>query len=128
MLFDGVCRLCGAWARFLIKYDKHRVFKLATVQSPEGQALLKWFGLRTDEFETMVLVEGSRAYTRSSSFVRVMARLGLPFKLAALSWVIPRPMRDWLYDRVALNRYEWFGKHVECLIPTPDHDARFLRS
>jgi predicted DCC family thiol-disulfide oxidoreductase YuxK len=102
------------------------MFKLASVQSPEGQALLDWFGLRTDEFDTMVLVEGARVFTRSDSFVRVVARLPFPYRLAALAWCVPRPVRDWLYDRVALNRYRLFGRHEACILPTPDHASRFL--
>lgn len=126
VLFDAVCVLCSGWARFLIRHDHQQRFKLASVQSPEGQALLAWFGLRSDVFDTMVLIEGRRAYTRSSSFVRVVARLGWPYRLLALAWLVPRALRDWMYDRVALNRYRLFGRHDHCLMPNPDHDARFL--
>lgn len=126
ILFDGVCKLCGAWARFLIQHDRHHVFRLASVQSEEGQTLLRWFGLPTDHYETMVLIEGNKAYFQSAAFIRVMARLPAPWPLAAAVWLIPAFMRDWLYDRVALNRYAIFGRHEQCLLPTPDHAARFL--
>ena len=128
VLFDGVCRLCSAWARFLIRFDAERRFKLATVQSPEGQALLAWFGMPTEHFDTMVLIEGNRVYRRSTAFVRVVIGLGFPFNLAAVVWVVPRPLRDWLYDRIALNRYRLFGTYDQCLLPTADHDSRFLQS
>lgn len=126
VLFDGVCRLCNGWARFLIRHDTRRRFRLCTVQSPEGQAILAWLGLPTDHYETLVLVEGPRAFMRTAAFIRVVARLGLPWKLAALAWVLPRPLRDWLYDRIALNRYRLFGRYDTCLLPTPDHLERFL--
>jgi len=126
VLFDGVCKLCGAWARFLIRYDRHRVFRLASVQSAEGQAILQWFGLPVDHYETMVLVEGSRAYFKSAAFIRVVARLPFPWFVAAAMWLLPAPIRNWLYDRVALNRYAIFGKHDACVLPGPDHAARFL--
>lgn len=126
ILFDGVCKLCNAWARFLIKFDKHRVFKLASVQSEEGKAILQWYGLPTDYFETMLLVEGPVMYQKSMAFIRVMLRLPLPWKLAALIWIIPAPLRDWLYDRIALNRYKLFGKYDACVIPSPDHLSRYL--
>lgn len=128
VLFDGVCRLCSAWAQFLIRFDGQKRFKLATVQSPEGQALLSWFGMPTEQFDTMVLIEGNRVYRRSSAFVRVLLGLGLPFSLVAVVWVIPSPLRDWVYDRIALNRYRLFGKNDQCLLPTADHDSRFLGS
>jgi predicted DCC family thiol-disulfide oxidoreductase YuxK len=126
VLFDAVCKLCGAWARFLIRYDKHRRFKLASVQSPEGQAILAWFGLPTDYYETMLLVEGPRMYTKSTAFLRIMKRLPPPWPLAAVGWIVPTGLRDWAYDRIALNRYALFGRYDECLVPSPDHEARFL--
>ena len=126
VLFDGVCRLCGAWAEFLIRVDRRHVFKLAALQSDEGKRILEWHGLPVNGGESVVLVEGSRLYVKSSAFVRVMARLPFPWKAAGVVWLIPRPIRDWLYDRVALNRYAIFGKHEACVLPTPDHERRFL--
>lgn len=127
ILFDGVCKLCSAWARFLIRFDKKRVFKLATVQSPEGQAILALYGLATDYFETIIYVEGENIYTKSTAFLKVMKLLGLPWAMFGVFGLIPKTPRDWLYDRIALNRYKIFGKHSVCLMPTADHDARFLR-
>lgn len=126
VLFDGVCRLCGAWAKFLIRFDRRHVFKLATMQSDEGRKILDWYGLPVDGYESMILVEGNRMYAKSSAFVRVMARLPFPWKAAAVLWLIPRAIRDWLYDRVALNRYAIFGRHQSCVLPAPDHERRFL--
>jgi predicted DCC family thiol-disulfide oxidoreductase YuxK len=128
VLFDGVCRLCSAWARFLIRFDKHRVFKLATLQSEEGQAILTWLGLPPHHYQTMVLIEGPRAFTRSSALIRVLMRLPFPWPLAAVTWLIPAFVRNWLYDRVALNRYAIFGRQEACLLPTADHERRFLRA
>ena len=126
VLFDGVCRLCGAWARFLIRFDRRHVFKLAAMQADEGKRILEWHGLPVDGGESMILVEGGRIYTKSSAFVRVMARLRFPWKAATVVWLIPRVIRDWIYDRVALNRYAIFGKHQSCVLPAPDHERRFL--
>lgn len=127
VLFDGVCKLCGAWARFLIRYDRKQVFKLASIQSNEGKAILEWFGLPTDHYETMVLVEGNKAFFQSTAFARIAARLPFPWPLASVVWVIPAFIRNWLYKRIALNRYTLFGKHDVCLLPRPDHERRFLR-
>jgi len=89
---------------------------------------LAWYGLRTDYYETMLLVEGARLYTKSTAFIRVMARLPFPWKCAAAARFIPRLLRDWLYDRIALNRYFIFGKFEVCVLPTPDHENRFLNA
>jgi predicted DCC family thiol-disulfide oxidoreductase YuxK len=126
VLFDAVCKLCGAWARFLIRHDRRGVFKLCSVQSEAGRDILAFHGLPTDTFDTMLLVEGSTVHVRSSAFFRVMRGLGLPWSLVLVFWLIPRPLRDWLYDRIALNRYRWFGRHDYCVLPSPDHAGRFV--
>ena len=128
VLYDGVCKLCNGWARFLIRFDSRRRFKLVAAQSAAGKTLLEWYGLPTEHHETMLLVEGARLYVRSTAFIRVVARLGLPWKLAAAAWLIPLPLRDWLYERVALNRYSLFGRHDQCPLLSADHEERFLRN
>ncbi len=127
VMFDGVCKLCHGWSRFLIRFDRQRQFRLCTVQSPAGQDLLRWAGLPTDQFDTMVYIEDGRIYTKSDAFLKVIGRMDYPFRLAALGWLLPRALRDWLYDRVAQNRYRIFGRFDVCLLPTPDHEARFVQ-
>ena len=126
ILFDGVCKLCNAWSKFLIKYDKQRVFKLCNVQSDEGKAILLHFGFPTEFYETMLYVNGGQYYQQSDAFFQVMAKLGYPWKIACVFKIIPKPLRNWLYDRIASNRYRIFGKYDYCILPSPDHEARFL--
>lgn len=126
VLFDGVCRLCNAWSRFLIRFDREKRFKLASVQSPEGQAILRWYGMPTDSYETMLLVEGPRMFTKSAAFIRIMAGLPFPWPVVAVVWLVPAPLRNWFYDRMALNRYRLFGRFDTCVLPDPDHEDRFL--
>ncbi len=126
VLFDGVCRLCSGWAGFLLRHDRRRRYKLATVQSPAGQALLAWCDLPLDDYRTLVLVSRDGFYTRSAAIVRVLAGLPLPWKLGAAAWLLPRPVRDWLYDRLARNRYRWFGRRDTCMVPTASQQSRFL--
>jgi predicted DCC family thiol-disulfide oxidoreductase YuxK len=126
ILFDGVCKLCNAWSNFIIKHDHQHVFKLCSVQSEEGQKVLKHFGLSSDVFETMLYVEGDTFYKQSDAFFGVVSKLGFPWKSVRIFRVIPNPLRNWLYDRIALNRYRLFGKYDACLLPTADHEARYL--
>jgi len=126
ILFDGVCKLCNAWSNFIIKHDHQYVFKLCSVQSIEGQKILQHFGLPTDSFETIIYVEGDTFFKQSDAFFQVVAKLGYPWKAVCLFWLIPKPIRNWLYDRIALNRYRLFGKYDSCLLPTADHEARYL--
>lgn len=128
VLFDGVCKLCNGWARFLIRYDRSQRIRLATVQSPEGQALLAWAGMPQDQFDTMAVIRDNRYWLRSDAFFEVVAQLPGIWRPLGLLRLCPRSLRDWAYDRIALNRYRLFGKYDHCLIPTPDHERRFLKS
>jgi predicted DCC family thiol-disulfide oxidoreductase YuxK len=126
ILFDGVCKLCSAWSKFLIKYDKSHEFKLCSVQSAEGKAILDYFGYPEDYCETMLLVDGAKSFEKSEAFFKVMNGLGWPWKAITIFKVLPLNIRDWLYDRIALNRYALFGKYEYCLFPSADHNGRFL--
>lgn len=126
ILFDGVCKLCNAWSNFIIKTDNSHVFKLASVQSPQGQAILEHFGYPTDYFNTMLLVHGSLCYEKSDAFFNVMKELGYPWRLLPIFRWIPKSLRNWAYDRIALNRYRLFGKYEYCMLPSPDHARRYI--
>lgn len=128
VLFDGVCKLCNGWARFLIRHDhRHRV-RLATVQSPEGQALLAWADLPLDQFDTMAVIRDQQYWVRSDAFFEVVAQLPAGWRPLGLLRLFPVKLRDWAYDRIALNRYRIFGKYDTCLLPSADHEQRFLNA
>ena len=126
VLFDGTCRLCNGWSRFLLQHDRERRVKLCSVQSAEGQAILDWFGLPTEYFDTMLYVEGREGFERSDAFLRVIGQLPAPWSWLGGLRLIPRPLRDALYDPIARNRYRLFGRHEQCLLPSADHQRRFL--
>lgn len=126
ILFDAVCKLCNGWSRFIIRYDVAHRFKLCSVQSEQGQAILQWLGYPLDHFETMLLVQGDRALVKGDAFLAIVAQLPFPWPLFGIAKIIPRVIRDWCYDRVALNRYTLFGKYDYCVLPSPDHEQRFL--
>ena len=126
ILFDGMCVLCSAWSRFILKYDKSYVFKLATVQSIEGREILKWFNMPTDYYETMLYVEGNKEYKKSDAFLKIIGYMPLPWKMLIILRIIPRFIRDWMYDRIALNRYKLFGKYDTCIVPSEKDKKRFL--
>ena len=126
ILFDGVCKLCSAWIKFVYRWDSRGEFKFVAVQSETGKTLLTWCGLPTDYYETMVYVEQGEAYFRSTAFLKIVRSLDSPWPLLAAGRGIPLSVRDWLYNRIALNRYRLFGKRDSCLIPTKDLARRFL--
>lgn len=127
VLFDGVCKLCNGWARFLILHDHQRRMRLAAVQSPEGQALLAWAGLPLDQFDSIAVIRDRHHWERSEAVFEIIAQLPARWRPLLLLRSIPRLLRDWAYDRIARNRYRLFGKYDTCLLPDPDHEQRFLK-
>ena len=151
VLFDGVCVLCNYWAQFIIKHDTQKIFKLASVQSPVGQEILKYYGMRTTTFDTLLYVEGleledlqkghmgtealgleskgkknNHAFIKTAAIFKILSQLGLPWRLLTIFKIIPTPLSDRAYILIARNRYKLFGKKEDCILPTPDHESRYL--
>lgn len=126
LLFDGVCNLCNRWVQWVLLHDRQQRFRFAALQSETGQRLLLHAGLSAQNLDTVVLVDGDRIFTRSDVALAVVQRIGGIWALFAVLKVIPRPVRDALYDLVARYRYRWFGKKQSCMIPQPEWKDRFL--
>lgn len=122
VLFDGVCNLCNGFVQFVLKRDPRGRFRFASLQSDSARQLLGPDGPR----ETIVLLEAGKMYVRSAAALRIARGLRFPWPLLVIFAVIPRPLRDRLYDWVARNRYRWFGKRDACMLPTPQMRGRFL--
>lgn len=126
LLFDGVCNLCTGAVQFVIEHDRHERIRFASLQSGLGAVVRDRLGLPSDELDTVVLVEDGGAYTKSAAAIRVCELLGGPYRLATVGWLLPRRVRDRLYDVVAEHRYGWFGRTDQCMVPTPELRARFV--
>ena len=126
LLFDGVCNLCNSSVQFVLKRDKRKYFKFAALQSNSGQELLKQFDLPVNNFTSFVLIENDKIYLKSTAALQVAKRLGGVWSLLFIFIIIPSPIRDFVYNLVAKNRYKIFGKRESCMLPTPDVKERFL--
>lgn len=126
ILFDGVCNLCNAGIQSVIKKDKKKKFRFASLQGEKGQALLREFNLADNNLDSFVLIEGDKAYTRSTAALRIAKITGGFWKILYALIIFPRFIRDAVYNLVARNRYRWFGKKDECMVPTPELRDRFL--
>lgn len=126
LLFDGVCNLCNGFVQWVIERDPAGEFSFAALQSDAGQTLLERHDLPTADFDTVVLVEGDDYFTKSTAALRVARRLGLPYSLLYAFVVVPRFLRDRVYDLVAEHRYRVFGRRDSCMMPTPERRDRFL--
>lgn len=128
-VFDGVCVLCSGAVRFTLARERDTALSFASAQSPLGQVVLRALGLSTDAYETMVLLEDGRAYVKSAAVRRLARRLKQPWRaLGAIAGVLPRAMLDWLYDRVAGNRYRLFGRYDACMVPDAALASRFVEA
>ena len=126
IVFDGACVLCNGWVRFLLRHDVHARYRFAAMQSAHGRGLLLDHGLDPDEPVSFLLVEDGRAWQDTAAIVRVLAGLGGAWKLARIALLVPRPLRDGGYRRLAHNRYRWFGRRDACALPPPGQRDRFL--
>lgn len=126
ILFDGVCNLCNASVQWVLRRDRKGQFRFAALQSETGQRLLARFGMDATAFNTVVLADGGRLYTRSDAALEVARRLGAPWSWLAVFRYLPRGLRDAVYDWIARNRYRWFGRRESCLLPRPEWKERFV--
>ena len=119
MLYDGVCVLCSGMLRFVAARDPQARFRFTQTQSALGRALARRLGINPENPETVAVIRGGRAYLRSDAAIQILRALpGWSWTAALVG--IPRPLRDWAYDRIARNRYRLFGRTETCLIPSPD--------
>lgn len=130
VLFDGVCNLCHAAVRFIIRNDPEAVFRFASLDSAAGRRRLAAVAAEAEgagaEDGSVVLIEDGRAWRRSEAALRVATRLGLPWRMAAALRVLPSAVRDGVYDFVARRRYRWFGRKDRCPAPDAALRDRFL--
>lgn len=127
ILFDGVCVLCSFWVRKVIARDDAGLFRFVTVQSPEGHRLAESLGIDQEFAETNAVIIGGIAFFKSDAVIEIARRLrGL--RWTAMLRLVPKGLRDRLYDVVARNRYAWFGRDEACLRPTPDIVSRIWDS
>lgn len=126
VLFDGVCNFCNGTVNFLIKQDKKKLLRFAALQSKAGQKLLEQFHLPQKDFDSFILIENGRIYTKSTAGLRLYNKLPWYWKWTQLFWMVPPFIRDGIYLFIARNRYKWFGKKEACMIPPPEIKSRFL--
>jgi len=127
ILFDGVCNLCDSLVRYIISRDKNDVFRFVSIQSELGNRIMKHIGLDSKTLDTIVLYEPRLAYyTKSNAVMEIAKHLGGPASLLSAFWFIPKFLRDPIYEFVAKNRYKWYGKKTECMVPSERLKKKFL--
>ncbi|WP_223700333.1 thiol-disulfide oxidoreductase DCC family protein [Sutcliffiella deserti] len=126
LLFDGVCNMCNSLVIFVMSNDKEGKYKFASLQSESGQNLLSKFNLPTNDFNSFIYIIGDNYYTKSTAGLKVLRGLDGFWKCLYPLILIPKPIRDVVYAFIAKNRYRWFGRKEQCMLPTPEMKKRFL--
>jgi len=126
VLFDGVCNLCNGAIKFIIRHDKKKVFLFASLQSEAGKKILAQYNFPPDELNSFILIDKGKAYTRSTGALMVAKKLNGLWPVLYSYIIIPAFIRDSIYNWIGTNRYKWFGKKDECMLPTAELKARFL--
>jgi predicted DCC family thiol-disulfide oxidoreductase YuxK len=126
IVFDGVCHLCSAWVRFLLRFDRRGTYKFASMQSESGRRLMAEQEIDPDDPSTFLLLRDGVAQTDSSAVISVLTGLGGLWKIFGALCIVPRVLRDPVYRWIARNRYRLLGKREQCLMPQEGQRARFL--
>ncbi|HKJ49540.1 MAG TPA: thiol-disulfide oxidoreductase DCC family protein [Christiangramia sp.] len=127
VLFDGVCNLCDDAVQRIIKHDKKDIFRFASLQSDFGKELVAERDLDPEELDSIILIDpGVAYYIKSTAALEISRDLSGGYSLLKNFLFIPESLRDGVYDFIANNRYKWFGKKDQCMIPTPELKAKFL--
>jgi predicted DCC family thiol-disulfide oxidoreductase YuxK len=127
ILFDGVCNLCNSSVIFILQHEPEPVFKFASIQSETGKKLLAWCGYPRDYSEAVILIDHGETYSGSTAALKIGQSLKFPWSfLASVGLIVPKFVRDWVYNQIGRHRYQWFGKRDICMIPTENLRSRFL--
>lgn len=127
VLFDGVCNLCNSSVQLIIKRDKKDIFRFASLQSDLGISLTNnTEPLTESSLKSIVLIESDgKRYTKSTAALRIARHLS-GYSWLPVFMILPKFIRDFFYDLIARNRYRWFGRKDECMMPTPELQSKFL--
>ena len=131
VLYDGVCGLCDRLVQFLLEHDRRAVFSFAALQGPTAKSVVARFGGNPDDLTTFYVcanfrTPNARFLAKSDAALFVARELGWPWKALTAARVVPKVLRDALYDVVARTRYRVFGRYEQCLAPRPEFRSRFV--
>ena len=126
VVFDGVCVFCSRLVQFVLRHESDHVLRFTPMQSATGARLMRELGIDPEDAETFVLISEDAVFVKSDAALELTKHLGGAWKVLSAFRVLPRGLRDWGYDIFARNRYRWFGRYDECMLPSPGAEARFI--
>lgn len=127
ILFDGICNLCNSSVQFVINHDPQGKFKFAAIQSEPGQRLVNLHNISASVNDSFILIQDGKVYTKSTAALKVAQALNGPVNFLYGFILVPQFLRDAVYNVIAKNRYKWFGKKDDCMIPSKEINSKFLK-
>jgi predicted DCC family thiol-disulfide oxidoreductase YuxK len=126
VLFDGICNLCNGSVNFILKHEEDPIFRFTSIQSETGKQLLKWCGLPDGFNDAVIYIENGTIHQGSTAALKIGQSLKFPWSMiSSVGLLVPKVIRDWVYQQIATYRYQWFGKRDVCMVPTKELKARF---
>lgn len=126
IFFDGVCNLCNSSVNFIIAKDQKDMFRFASLQSDVAKNVLGQGYPRQGQFDTILYLENGKIFSHSTAVLRIARNLKFPWCMAWGLMIVPPFLRDFFYRIISRNRYQWFGRKDQCMIPSPKLKAKFL--
>jgi len=126
VFFDGVCNLCNSTVQFLLNIDKHQRLKFGSLQGETAKKILPTYQISTEKLSSIIFIHRNNVYTESSAVLEICKVIGGVWSFIYVFKIIPLFIRNGIYRLVARNRYKWFGKKDQCMIPSPSLKSRFL--
>ena len=127
ILFDGTCNLCNSSVKYIIKHDKKNIFIFTALQNNTGKQIIEYFKIDTNKIDSILLMSSKNTIeSKSTAVLKIAYHLGFPQNITCVFIIIPRSIRDAIYQYISKNRYKWFGKNNTCLIPSPLLKNKFL--
>ncbi len=128
VVFDTDCLMCSAWVHFILRHERVPSAKFVSAWSKDGLALAVKHELSPENLDqTYLVVLQGKPLIKSDATLAIIATLNAPWRWATALRLLPRPLRDWFYDRMANNRYRWFGRRDQCFLPPEGQRARFVQ-
>ena len=125
IFYDGLCAMCNRFIRIIITLDKKEKFLLAPLQGKNGEILKEEFSKKLKGIDSVIFYN-KKVFTKSSAVINILSELGGIYKLAYIFNIIPTFISDSMYDYIARNRFQWFGKLDKCPMPEKKNISRFL--
>jgi predicted DCC family thiol-disulfide oxidoreductase YuxK len=124
--YDGVCGLCDGFVELLVKLDKNKKLKFSSLQGKSGRSLLNKLNLDLEEFDTVLFKVNDQVYTKSTAVFKIINSIGGIIKLFLVFNLLPRRFNDWIYSKIAKNRFKIFGKLDKCDISKFNKPGQFI--